>query len=568
GTFEVIATEGEKCARIDAYLCDPDTGQYVCLRAGRVFLVAQDSASRAGRGALTPEAVAACVEGGPAGVGWLARLAVLAGVVGLDPPAALSADCDGDGDVDLADFALLASSFDARGGATYTWDAENRLVAVTPACRVIGGDRKVEFGYDYLGRRVVKRVYAWNGSAWVPPESEDECAVRKFVYDGWRVIMELDGSNDDAVLRKHTWGLDLSGSLEGAGGIGGLLGTLDTAGTTDPGDDRTFIYFCDANGNVGQVMETTAGQKFGTVAAHYVYTPYGARLNTPPSGHDDYDQPFRFSTKWFDAETGFGYWGYRYYSPTLGRWMSKDPIEEEGGWNLYEYVSSGPTLATDPIGLSTADVLADFWAQFPNVTYPRYLGPDALNVAGVDPFWNAWNEYKQRMLASHKYTAQELDDAQKLLKARIKEKLTPSGSKGGKRKGGGGRKGGGALGGAAGAAAIIILTDPDTAYAPEIPYWGHFGPCEKVHCLCQHVMATNIVPPWWDLFGDNEYRYSFGPWVDHGVIAAKECQALEWFSPEDGESWFYEGSSVGYRVYWREWYGCKARGRDGSSASR
>ena len=63
----------------------------------------------------------------------------------------------------------------------------------------------------------------------------------KLVYDGWRVILELDGRDADAVQREHTWGLDLSGSLEGAGGIGGLLGTLDTAGTITPADDRTFI---------------------------------------------------------------------------------------------------------------------------------------------------------------------------------------------------------------------------------------------------------------------------------------------------------------------------------------
>ncbi|HNQ22352.1 MAG TPA: RHS repeat-associated core domain-containing protein [Phycisphaerae bacterium] len=196
---------------------------------------------------------------------------------------------------------------------------------------------------------MLKRVYVWNGSAWAAPEGDGEYAVRKFVYDGWRVIMELDGSNGDAVLREHTWGLDLSGSLEGAGGIGGLLGTHDTLGTAGSGDDRTFIYFYDANGNVGQVLETTAGANCGTVAAHYVYTPYGARLNAP--AQNEYAQPFRFSTKWFDEETGLGYWGYRYYSPELGRWMSRDPIEEQGGVNLYEYVQSMPLTLSDPTGL-------------------------------------------------------------------------------------------------------------------------------------------------------------------------------------------------------------------------
>ncbi|MBK9128160.1 MAG: RHS repeat-associated core domain-containing protein [Phycisphaerales bacterium] len=58
----------------------------------------------------------------------------------------------------------------------------------------------------------------------------------------------------------------------------------------------------------------------------------------------------RFSTKPFDPVTGLGYWGYRWYSAKLGRWVSRDPIEEEGGVNLYRYVSNGPPGAIDPRG--------------------------------------------------------------------------------------------------------------------------------------------------------------------------------------------------------------------------
>jgi len=60
--------------------------------------------------------------------------------------------------------------------------------------------------------------------------------------------------------------------------------------------------------------------------------------------------PIRFSTKWFDPETGLGYWGYRYYSPRLGRWMSQDPIGEKGGLNLNGFVANSPNNAVDPLG--------------------------------------------------------------------------------------------------------------------------------------------------------------------------------------------------------------------------
>lgn len=57
------------------------------------------------------------------------------------------------------------------------------------------------------------------------------------------------------VARKHTWDLDLSGSLEGAGGIGGLFAAANTQGTLGTTtDNRTFICFYDANGNVSQLL--------------------------------------------------------------------------------------------------------------------------------------------------------------------------------------------------------------------------------------------------------------------------------------------------------------------------
>jgi hypothetical protein len=120
------------------------------------------------------------------------------------------------------------------GGVRYVWDAENRLRAVIPAIPVAGQDRKVEYGYDYLGRRVIRRTYDWDGQAlaWTGPVE-----VTKYVYNGWRVIMELDGLAGDIPTRKFSWGLDLAAqagqlnSLESAGGIGGLLAAEDSAGT-------------------------------------------------------------------------------------------------------------------------------------------------------------------------------------------------------------------------------------------------------------------------------------------------------------------------------------------------
>ncbi len=287
----------------------------------------------------------------PRGVlcGWPCRVLIGAMLAGTSTPAEThSADFNNDGYIDLEDFAIFMRAFGWSGGRKFEWDANNRLIAVVPLVPQ-DGDSKVEYDYDAFGRKVLRIAYPWDDGkgSWGDP------VMTKFVYDGWRVIMELDGLNGDAVIRKHTWGLDLSGSLEGAGGIGGLLATEDTAGT--PGtttDDRTFIYFYDANGNVGQLLDTTTGANYGTIAAHYEYAPYGERINTFA---DTYDQPFRFSTKWFDDACRLGYWGYRHYDAVNGRWLKRDPAGYVDGFNLYGYVRSEPTGYVDAFGLARSD---------------------------------------------------------------------------------------------------------------------------------------------------------------------------------------------------------------------
>jgi RHS repeat-associated protein len=65
--------------------------------------------------------------------------------------------------------------------------------------------------------------------------------------------------------------------------------------------------------------------------------------------------PFRFSTKYQDDETDLLYYGYRYYNASTGRWLARDPAEEEGGKNLYGFVSNDPLdwLDTDGRAPST-----------------------------------------------------------------------------------------------------------------------------------------------------------------------------------------------------------------------
>jgi RHS repeat-associated protein len=213
------------------------------------------------------------------------------------------------------------------------------------------------FVYDFLRRRIRRQVWTWNAGVWL------ETTVTRSVYHGRRVVLELAGSTGlppaAYITKKYTWGLDLAGlvasgapagrldagygapALQGAGGIGGLLAVHDLR-TGDPQDDLYLVYTYDGNGNVGQLIDWShdPGDPAGAIVAKYEYDPYGNVIAQSGSYGDE--NPFRFSTKQFDAETGLIYFGGRYYSPGLGRFLNRDPIGELGGANLYAFVGNDP----------------------------------------------------------------------------------------------------------------------------------------------------------------------------------------------------------------------------------
>jgi RHS repeat-associated protein len=76
----------------------------------------------------------------------------------------------------------------------------------------------------------------------------------------------------------------------------------------------------------------------GIKSATYDYNAFGETIQS--DGVASVANHFRFSTKYTDDEAGLMYYGFRYYQPTTGRWLSRDPIEEKGGLNLYDFVSN------------------------------------------------------------------------------------------------------------------------------------------------------------------------------------------------------------------------------------
>lgn len=228
----------------------------------------------------------------------------------------------------------------------FTWDAENRLTTVeTSAAAISAGapQEKVAYRYDYLGRRVQRTHSIWNSGT----QGYDTENVTTWAYDGFNPIYERveDGS---ATLIKETyyaWGLDWSGSEQGAGGVGGLLMIfVQEAGQTA----EAFAVGYDGNGNVAVLVNTA-----GTIVGAYEYDPFGKSLRASGSKADLLSH--RFSTKYTDPITHLIDYGLRWYHASLGRFINRDPIGESGGLNLYALVNNNPVNDIDVLGLNSFD---------------------------------------------------------------------------------------------------------------------------------------------------------------------------------------------------------------------
>ena len=155
-----------------------------------------------------------------------------------------------------------------------------------------------------------------------------------------RVIQERDGSNTPTV--SYTRGNDLSVSLEGAGGIGGLLAR--SSGYSSGNWTSHADYYADGNGNITSLIDTNQ-----SIVASYRYDPFGNIISKSGTLADA--NIYRFSSKEVHVTSGMYYYGFRFYDPNLQRWINRDPIEELGGWNLFAYTGNDSVNGIDLMGL-------------------------------------------------------------------------------------------------------------------------------------------------------------------------------------------------------------------------
>ena len=257
---------------------------------------------------------------------------------------------------------IRATTYDLDGNMVqcgdwiYAYDSANRLQTVSS-----NGVAHVTNFYDAKSRRV-KKVTAE--------------ATTTFFYDDWNLIEEgIAYTNGTSSTIHYYWGKDISGTLQGAGGIGGLLYLMV--------DGEIYIPCYDANGNITRYLDAT-----GNTVAEYTYDAFGNSLSQSGPLADWFRH--RFSTKYYDAVTELYYYGYRFYNPALMRWLNRDPIEEEGGLNMYHFLYNNSLISLDLLGWRTYKL---GWHGEPRVNFDNDFPYDSNAKATLGDYWN-WIKWK------------------------------------------------------------------------------------------------------------------------------------------------------------------------------
>jgi RHS repeat-associated protein len=250
----------------------------------------------------------------------------------------------------------------------YAYDDENRLVDWQDGPTGL----ETVLSYDGLGRLRVRQEYQNLGSS--PLATGTLVSETHYIYDGMRVIQERDGANAPTV--SYTRGNDLSVSLEGAAGIGGLLAR--SSGYSSGNWTSHADYFADRGGNVTSLTDGNQA-----VVASYRYDPFGNTISKSGTLADA--NVYRYSSKEAHVNSGMYYYGFRFYDPNLQRWINRDPIGEVGGINLFGFAENDPPNEVDPFGLT----LTTNWKFFSDwVTgggqANRYYGPNAIETQEME----------------------------------------------------------------------------------------------------------------------------------------------------------------------------------------
>ena len=227
------------------------------------------------------------------------------------------------------------------GARRYAWDAENRLVGITYTSQP---GKKTSFAYDGLDRRVA-----------IATTVSGKTGTAGYLWCGPRICQSRSGTN--AVNRLYY-----------------------DEGETIPASKTKFYYGPD---QLGAGRDVYATSPVFSMTQTYDYDPYGNATVTPATGPAT---DFRYAGMLYHADSGLYLTQYRAYDPRTGRWLSRDPIGEAAGVNLYGYVGNNPITLLDPLGLcgNPLQNLLAALAENP-LLLPLILGTEIVGGGPEDP---------------------------------------------------------------------------------------------------------------------------------------------------------------------------------------
>jgi RHS repeat-associated protein len=228
----------------------------------------------------------------------------------------------------------------------YSYDDENRLTGVT----ITQGSnvKQLAFAYDPFGRRIKKTIV--QDTIGTDCTSPNTCPrTTNYIYDGQSIIMEYDQNSN--ITAKYTHGPNIDEPLAVQQGT------------------NIYYYHADGLGSITGLSNTS-----GSIVQTYSYDSFGNMTTT-----GSISQPFTYTAREYDSETGMYFYRARYYDPTVGRFVTKDPISFAGGdVNLYNYVGANPINWSDPIGLYKLNMFDK------NRDYERWHAADETPDRGDD----------------------------------------------------------------------------------------------------------------------------------------------------------------------------------------
>jgi RHS repeat-associated protein len=190
----------------------------------------------------------------------------------------------------------------SSGTTTYNWDFENRLISVV----LPGAGGTVLFKYDPFGRRIQK---------------SSASGTTNYLYDGADTVEELDGGG--TLLARYMQGPGVDNPL------------------AERRSETNAFYEQDGVGSVTSLSSST-----GTILNSYTYDTFG---NSTLNG--SFVNPYRYTARDYDSETGLQYSRARYFDSQTGRFLSEDPLGFDASINFYVYVGNNPVRSADPLGL-------------------------------------------------------------------------------------------------------------------------------------------------------------------------------------------------------------------------